>query len=54
MLNIMQIEKCRDLYANYLQIKPNNKTIDFTFKVGDKYVAIRTDQRDYRKVATGD
>ena len=53
MLNIMQLEQCRELYSNYLQIKPNHKTIDFTFKVGDKYVAIRTDQRDYRKVATG-
>lgn len=50
----MQLEQCRELYSNYLKIKPNNETIDFTFKVGGKYVAIRTDQRDYRKVATGD
>lgn len=53
MLNIMQLEQCRDLYANYLQIKPNHKTIDFIFKVGDKYVAIRTNQRNNRKIATG-
>ena len=53
MLNIMQLELYRDLYAIYLQIKPNHKVIDFTFKVGDKYVAIRTDQRDHRKTATG-
>lgn len=54
MLNLMQFEQCRELYSNYLQIKPNNKIIDYTYKVGDKNVTIRTGQRDYRKIATRD
>ncbi|MBD5445589.1 MAG: hypothetical protein HDR09_00190 [Lachnospiraceae bacterium] len=53
MLNIMQLEQSKDLYANYLALKPNNKTIDFTFKVGDKYVAIRTNKRNNRQITAG-
>ena len=54
MLNIMQIEQYRDLYTNYLKIKPKNNIFEFTYKAGDKDVASRTDQRNYRKIATGD
>lgn len=54
MLNIMQIEQCKELYANYLILKPNHKTTDFIFKAGDKYVTIRTNQRNYRKVTAWD
>lgn len=54
MLNIMQLEQSRDLYAIYLALKPNNKIMDFTYKAGDKNVTIRTNQRDNRKIATGD
>lgn len=50
MLNLMQFEQYRDLYANYLNLKPNHKTVDFTYKVGDENVTIRTDKRDYREV----
>lgn len=53
MLNIMQLEQCKELYSNYLKIKPNHKTVDFTCKVGDKNVTIRTGQGDYRKITTG-
>lgn len=53
MLNLMQFEQCRELYSNYLKIKPNHKIMDYTCKVGDKYVTIRTDQRNNRKIATG-
>lgn len=53
MLNIMQLEQCRELYSNYLKIKPNQKAVDFTFKVGEKNVTIRTNKRDNRKITTG-
>lgn len=53
MLNIMQLEQCKELYANYLNLKPTHKTVDFTYKVGDSNVTIRTDQRNYRTIATG-
>lgn len=48
MLNIMQLEQCKELYANYLNIKPTHTTLDFICKVGDSYVTIRTNQRDNR------
>lgn len=48
MLNIMQLEQIKELYANYLNIKPTHKTVDFICKVGDANVTIRTNKRDNR------
>ena len=48
MLNIMQLEQCKELYRNYLVLKPENKNIDFTYKAGGKNVTIRTNQRNNR------
>lgn len=48
MLNIMQYEQLKELYANYLNLKPTYKTVDFMYKVGDSNVTIRTNQRDNR------
>ena len=48
MLNIMQIEQCKELYSNYLILKSEHKTIDFTYKEGAYNVTIRTDQRNNR------
>lgn len=48
MLNIMQLEQCKELYANYLNLKPNHKTVDYIYKVGDSNVTIRTNKRDNR------
>lgn len=48
MLNIMQLEQCKELYRNYLVLKPENTIMDFTYKVGDKNVTIRTNQRNNR------
>lgn len=53
MLNLMQLEQCRELYSNYLKIKPNHKIMYYTYKTGDKYVAIRTNKSNYRKITTG-
>ncbi len=46
MLNIMQLEQCKELYTNYLNIKPTYQTVDFRYKVGDSNVTIRTNKRD--------
>ncbi len=54
MLNLMQFEQCKELYSNYLKIKADHKTVDFTYKAGDGNVTIRTNQRDNRKIATRD
>lgn len=48
MLNLMQLEQCKELYTNYLNLKPTHKTVDFTYKVGDANVTIRTNKRDNR------
>ncbi len=53
MRNIILYEQWKELYNTYLTIRPIHRGKDFTYKDGDLYVAITTNQRNYRQVTEG-
>ncbi len=53
MRNIILYEQWKELYNTYLTIRPIHGGKDFTYKDGDLYVAITTNQRNNRQVTAG-
>lgn len=53
MRNIMLYEQYKELYANYLILKPVSKNRDYTYKAGDLVVTISTGEGNHRKTTTG-
>lgn len=54
MIDIMRLEQFKELYANYLMLKPESKHIDYKYKAGDKVVTVTEDQGHNGQVRTGD
>ena len=52
-MNIMLYEQLRDLYTNYVMIKPIHKPKDYICKAGGLNVTITTGEGNHRKTATG-
>lgn len=51
--NIIFFEQYKELYANYLIIKPVQNHRDFTCKEGGLIVTVTADKRDYGQVRKG-
>ena len=54
MNDIILYEQWKELYTNYLLIRPIQKKIDYTYKGGGLIVTITTDKGNYRAVTEGD
>lgn len=48
-MNIMLYEQLRELYTNYMIMKSTHNDNDYTYKAGDYFVTITTDQRNNRQ-----
>lgn len=53
MRNIMLYEQLRELYNNYMIMKPAHNE-NYTYKAGDLVVTISTDKRHYGQIREGD
>lgn len=52
-MNIMLCKQLRELYTNYMIMKPESRHRDYTYRAGDYFVTIAANQRNYRKIRTG-
>lgn len=48
MKNIFLYEQWKELYTNYLVVRPVHRQRDYTYKGGGINVTISTDKRNYR------
>lgn len=51
---IMLYEQLQELYTNYIIMKPASKHRDYTYRAGDYFVTIATNQRNHRQIREGD
>lgn len=54
MIDIMLYEQVKNLYFNYLKIRPTNEFNDFTYVRGDMYVTTRKNTGNNREVGKRD
>lgn len=54
MKNIMKFEQWREMYTNYLMIRPLQGQRVFTYKDGDLYVSVTTNKRYNRQTTARD
>lgn len=53
MKNIMLFEQWKELYANYLMIRPVLRQRDYIYKGGDLNVTVTANKRDNRQITAG-